>query len=297
MTDKCFICSNAKFNETGDYSQCAGCGHEISNGNLLGTSIVNEILLEDEIKKIKFLDRFQLNLLQYAMMENNFLLDMGSASGRFLYHSKKLFQDCAGIEITAQCIKFSREKLGLKIFKDISEIKNIVSVVTFWHSLEHIPFSGIARIFEVINKQASENLRIIISVPNRDSLMYFIFKNDCAYYDNSSHMHQFSNDSVGLLMKKFGFMIDRRFFSFPYSSFGYLQGFINKFNKIHNFLYYYKKRGQKFGKNDTQLFFLFVYNLALVLIFIFPSLFLTFFDFLFKNKGGVITICCSKIKK
>ncbi len=292
--DNCLICNNINLKQAGEYLKCADCGHEIFVGKLKDDFMINEVLLEDRVRRLDSLDKFKLKTVQRIMIENKFLLDVGSASGKFLNHCKVFFDGCAGVEITEECIRFSREKLGLKIYKDISEIVNMVSVATFWHSLEHIPFTEIVKIFGIIGKKTGKNSKILISVPNSNSLMYKIFKKDFAYYDNRSHAHQFSDDSLDLLMEKFCYKKDSYHFSFAYSAFGYLQSLMNKFNKIHNFLYFYAKRGECFGKNKVELAYLLIYNSILLFLFLIPSLSLVLFDFFFKNKGGVITICYSK---
>lgn len=290
----CFICGNDRFSDSEGYIKCVKCGHETIKGNGQSPFIINDILSEEAVRTIGSLDRFKQRILQRCLIENDFLLDVGSASGKFLYHNKAFFRRHMGIEVTDECADFARERLGLNIERDISGINGEISVATFWHSLEHIPVEEIGKIFKGINSNSSENTRVIISVPNNRSLQYALFKEGYAYYDLPSHLHQFSSGSLDLLMDKYGFEKVDSFYSFPYSIFGYLQGFLNKFNAIHNYLYYRKKRGWAFGKKKSELILYDIYNYLLSLFFVIPSFLLCIYDLARPERGGVITACYRK---
>jgi len=295
ISDKnCFICDNDLFADSAGYIKCIKCGHEIIKGDCQYAFIVNDILCPESVRKIDSLDRFKQRVLQECLVKNDFLLDIGSASGKFLYHSKSLFRKHMGIEVTDECADFARNRLGLNIERDISSIDGEISVATFWHSLEHITVEEIGKIFKRINSSSSENTRIIISVPNNQSLQYALFNEGYAYYDFSSHLHQFSSGSLDMLMAKYEFEKIHNFYSFPYSAFGYLQGFLNKFNRIHNYLYYRKKRGWTFGKEQSKLILYDIYNYLLLIFFVMPSLLLCIYDLVNPERGGVIIACYRK---
>lgn len=298
LDKSCFICGNKIFvtNFQDDYFKCITCGHEIIKNYEYQSFIINEILSVESISKQGLLDKFKQKVLEKCTITNDLLLDVGSASGKFLYHNKSVFKKCAGIEVTEECISFAKNQLGLEIVKDISEITNLISVATFWHSLEHMPHESIENLLDVISSKASHDTRVIISVPNNESLQYTLFGDGYAYYDLQSHIHQFSVKSLDKLMEKYGFEKQCNFYSFPYSSFGYLQGFVNIFNPIHNYLYYRKKRGQTFAKNKRKILFFDAYNFILLLVFILPSLLFSIYDLIFLDKGSVITACYKKKK-
>lgn len=290
----CFVCGNDQFSDSAGYIKCAKCGHEIIKGNEQPMFIINDILSEKNVRTIGSLDRFKQRILRRCLVKNDFLLDVGSSSGKFLYHSKTFFRRHIGIEIADECADFAKYHLGLKIERDISRIDGEISVVTFWHFLEHIPAEEIGKIFKGINSNSSENTRVILSVPNNRSLQYALFKESYAYYDLPNHLHQFSSGSLDLLMAKYGFEKLHNFYSFPYSLFGYLQGFLNKFNRVHNYLYYRKKRGCAFGKKKLELILYDIYNYLLSLFFVIPSFLLCIYDLARPERGGVITACYRK---
>lgn len=295
LDKSCFICGNKEFIiNSNDYLKCTSCCHEIIKKQEFQSFIVNEILSLESISKKGLLDKFKQIVLKKCTIKNDLLLDVGSSSGKFLYQNKLFFKNYIGIEVTEECIAFARNQLGLKIEKDIDSVNGTVSVATFWHSLEHMPHESIERFLDIIRRKSSNDTRIIVSVPNNESLQYAMFGKGFAFYDLPNHIHQFSVKSLDKLMERNGFKKDRNFFSFPYSSFGYLQGFLNKFNKIHNYLYYRKKRGQTFDKRKKYLILYDAYNYCLILLLVIPSLLFSIYDLIFLEKGGVITVCYRK---
>lgn len=291
--DKCFICGNTGFrNIVPEYFSCTKCGHEILSDNANQGFIINDILDEKEIQTLKSADKFKIRILKKCIKKFENILDVGSASGKFLYHVKKMFTKYSGLEITQECIDFSTKKLRLNIISDINELTfPIIENVTFWHSLEHIPVNEIEKILDFLSKKTAKDTRIIISVPNSYSFQYWLFRRKYPFFDFPNHIHQFSPESLGLLMDKYGFKKERKFFSFSYTLFGYIQGFVNLFNKQHNFLYYHKKRGFNFGYSKIKLKALTGYNILLSGIFLIPSILLTCFEKMNLNKSSVLTHC------
>lgn len=290
----CPVCGLIAFVESLDYLMCGNCGHEILNNPRQEAFIVNDPLSMEYIEKTDLLDKFKEKTLKKCSIEMDYLLDVGSASGKFLYRNKSIFKSCAGIEVTRDCIAFARNRLGLTIETDISKIDRKISVSTFWHSLEHIPAEEIDKTLKSVYSNSSPLSRVIVSVPNNGSLQYLLFRQGYAYYDSSSHIHQFSPQSLDMLMRKHGFEKICSISSLSYSLFGYLQGFINKLNTIHNYLYYRKKRNWTFNRNKAKLLFLDSYNYFLVALFILPSLLLCIYDMVNPDKGGVLTTCYKK---
>lgn len=290
----CNICQNIsiKTARVGCYEKCSGCGHEVHVGPLSDRFIVNDELFIDSVQKIDGLLKYKKKIVEFCMKDDNFLLDVGSASGKFLYNLKNKFRGSAGVEITPECIKFSKDQLQLRIVQKISELADVkLSVVTFWHTMEHIPFPELQEILSFIKKHSTADSKLIISVPNADSTLYRLNGSNFAYYDNASHIHQFSPRSLDLLLGQFGFVQERRFFSFAYSFFGYLQTWLNSGNLKRNFLYFFLKRGEKFGLNKPKIYLLFIYNIVLAGLLIIPALVGCIYDAIFKNRAVVLTLC------
>lgn len=296
MDLNCPICGTGeKKPSIGPYFKCSGCDHEFQF-EVKDSYIINDQLSLNEIKKVGSLDRFKNKILRLCTADNNFLLDVGCASGKFLVANKDKFKNYLGLEVTKECLDFCREKLNLHVTSNVSEIEGInLSVVTFWHSLEHIPAAQTKTLLEIISRNADKNIRIIVSVPNASSLAYRFFKDKFAYFDSSSHYHQFSNGSLDDLFGVHGFVRCQFFTSFAYALFGYLQSFLNLLNPIHNFLYFSLKRKQKFPVSRFDFFCLFSYNIGQIIIFLPVSLILTIYDYIYKKGASVLTVCYKKI--
>lgn len=293
LDNACFICNNYEFSFSNNYKICKNCLHQTIYPYECQTYIVNDTL-DRRILRKDFLFLFKKSVVMKSASKFSLLIDVGSGSGQFLYFIKKYFQKVAGIEITEECYRFSKEVLNLDIYKNLNEIEDNFSLVTFWHSLEHIPTREIEEILSHLKKLSTKDSKIVISVPNSDSVQYHLFGKDYAYYDYPNHLHQFSYKSLTLLLDRDDFEIYRDFYSFYYILFGYIQSILNKFNKIHNYFYYRKKRGFDFKLSKLKLAFFDIYNYLLIIIFFIPSLLLTLFEYFIKEKRAVITLCFQK---
>jgi SAM-dependent methyltransferase len=293
--DACFICGSSRIIDSDhNYQRCKSCGHETLKSSAALEPIINDELTKRKIASFGQLDRFKRKILRACMTNNNVLLDVGSASGKFLYQNKQYFQNALGIEVTRECIDFARDQLKLVIHEDLAMVREPVSVATFWHSLEHIPADGIDRLLRELGRIAAPDIRVIISVPNGGSLQRTLFGERYAYYDPGSHAHQFTCRSLDHLMTNYGFVRERAFVSVAYAVFGSLQGLMNLFMNRHNYLYYRKKRGWTFDRSPGTLVLLDVYNYILAAFVLAPALLMIVIDSILPDKGAVLTVCYKK---
>ncbi len=300
ISKHCFICGTDTndYYPAEDYLKCPGCGHEIIAKEKQQPYIINDVLSLKKLGRKDLLSEYKQKILNRTIISKKLLLDIGSGSGQFLYFNRYAFERCIGIEITKECIDFTRNILGLEVEQNVDQLgAQVISVATFWHSLEHIPVPEISKILSFINKNADEGTRIIISVPNSSSLQYRLFGTGYAYYDPMAHIHQFTMGSLILMMKNYGFEKEREFSSPAYYYFGYLQGILNKLNRIHNYLYYRKKRGVNYQLGCLKARLLDLYNFILVIIFIPAIVVLGSLDIIYPRKGVVITVCFRKRRK
>lgn len=290
--ESCFICGGNKFiNSTTDYRGCLNCGHEILISTKEQTFIINDNLTEKEIHHITGLDRFKSNMLSNFDddIDRQHLLDIGSASGKFLFHNASRYRQATGIEITPESLTFSRKKLGLNVVEDMQDISDDISVATAWHSLEHIPEKYLTSLLKSTSDKMVEGGRFIISVPNSSSWQYRLFGKAFAYYDVPNHLHQFTPDSLKLLMQHFGFKHVSSVNSWPYNVFGYIQSLLNIFTNTHNYLYYRLKRRSR--KPSTALD---IVNGLLLVICVPTGWLFALLDKMNLKHQGVITACFQK---
>ena len=287
----CFICGGTEFEcRTTDYRRCLNCGHEVLVFTQEQGFIINDDLCEKEIRRMTSLDRFKARTLAFFDKEivRKQLLDIGSASGKFLYHNAARYSHAMGIEITPESLKFSRQVLGLDIVEDIKNVTE-VSVATAWHSLEHIPEQQLLGVLEGLSRKMVIGGHLIVSVPNGASWQYRWFGKSYAYYDVPNHLHQFTPDSLGRLMQRFGFHEVATVNSWTYNTFGYTQSLLNMITHTHNYLYYRLKRR---SRKPTLLLDI-TNGLLLVVAIPFGWLF-GLLDALNLKQQGVITTCFKK---
>lgn len=242
----CFICGYPELKDRGaSYSRCDRCGHEtLCDGQAQGY-IVNDPLSMEDADSRTGLDRFKDRVLRRfdpAPPPDALWVDVGSASGKYLHQNRSLYGQSLGLEITPSAVQFSRNVLGLKIVEDMRDLPEAVHVVTAWHSLEHFPVPELERLLHVLDAACDESSRFIISVPNAASRQYRWFGDSYPFYDVPNHLHQFTPDSLDRLMRRFGFAKMEDAISWPYNTFGYVQGLLNLMTGEHNYLYYRLKR-------------------------------------------------------
>ncbi|WP_415890277.1 class I SAM-dependent methyltransferase [Neptuniibacter sp. SY11_33] len=290
----CAICGNGVKKDTDNgYLRCTRCGHESLETSDEQGFIINDSLTMRDVKKITSLDKYKSNVLKSCcprdINSGGVLLDIGSASGKFLYHNSHDFSDAYGLEITPECVEFSKTVLEIKVIEDVSEVPSTIQAVTAWHSLEHIPATALRSILEVVTKSMDKDGVFIVSVPNADSKQYRWFTKSFAYYDNPHHLHQFSNRSLDCLFEQFGLERSITFDTGPYNRFGYIQAILNKLVGGHNYLYYRLKRKSGISNYKSDLL-----NFTLLPFALLIGGLLSLFDMNDKKNQGVITACYKK---
>lgn len=237
----CLICGGSVFQSVTDiYKRCGSCGHDIRVHEDDLQEITNDDLNEIKIKKLDRLTQFKINLMKRISSLDDGIFDVGTASGKFIYHLHSTFTKVAGVEVNFKCREFSKDKLKISVYADVSEANtDLYQHLTFWHSLEHIPLE----VSEHIINSFSYLNTIVISVPNSQSWLFNLFKSHWAYYDKTSHLYQFSPRSLEIFMEKIHWRKSQEEFGLFYESFGVMQTFLNVFSKRHNYLYYRLKRG------------------------------------------------------
>ena len=237
-SSRCLVCDCSELRPgTAGYLRCDRCGHETRSGNEEQSLMVNEALVIDRMTKPDLKDRFQIRVALAAACGRHRIIDVGAGSGRFLFHIRRHFAEHLGIEITKECLDFGRSRLRLDLAPSLSA-ENIGSpdVVTFWHSMEHMPAEAITNTLSILG----DVTRVVISVPNASNL----YGARSVYYDPANHVHQFSAASLDLLMARFGFHHIRSHTSIAYSWLGHALSILNLVSP-HNFLYLSLRRDDR----------------------------------------------------
>lgn len=199
------------------------------NENLKNSSKVNKLVLE------------QTSALLRESKTRKGLIDFGCGGGKFLCVASKYFKSAAGIEITPESIEIA-QKNGIMVYQKIP--KKGFTVITFWHSLEHLPFETLQETLLDIGE--SEIQSVLLSVPNSKSFTLRAFgKYDC-FVDETNHNFIFSMEKVVELFKGIGFELKSTPRLKSYTIFGSVQSSINFVTRTKNHLYFTLKRNQSF---------------------------------------------------
>lgn len=216
--------------------------------------MINETLDVKQVTAPSGLTKFWTHTTRRFCQNTTFLLDIGAASGRFLFFIKDSFAKILGLEVSAPSLAFAQSTMHLPVVNTLTpQDITAVSCVTAWHTLEHIPVADIATLLSMLRSQASQDCVYIISVPNGSSLWGFFFMKYFSFYDVREHLHQFSYRSLELLLKQHHLSIKHCIPALPYSGFNAVQSILNVITGTHNYLYYYLKRSQSVHAAPSKL--------------------------------------------
>jgi hypothetical protein len=256
----------------------------------------NDLLREKEHRSPDALVRFQTRTVARLRRSKQLVVDIGAGVGKFLYHSRHEFNRLIGVETSRASTEYALREFGVTLYPELpGDLGSTPSVITAWHSLEHIPVEQLDQMLSRLAHASDSDTRLIVCVPNAESFQYRWFGEGYAYYDVPNHQHQFSPRSLDVLLNRHGFYRHAEVFGFVYCAFGYVQGLLNTAMPIRNYAYYRRKRGWTFGLPAWRLRLLDALNLAVLPAAALLGLMLTTCDALAPHRRGVMTVCFRKI--
>lgn len=153
------------------------------------------------IKKNKFIAKI-LIADQLFFWPKGKILDVGSGSGYYLHILKDWGWKVAGLELSKKAVKTVKES-G---FKDIYQgnmfsqkfPKNSFDVIRYSHVLEHVPSpkKELLKVRSLLKKKG----KVLIIVPNIDSIFFKIFKEYWYPLEAPRHFYQFSPKTLTKLL-------------------------------------------------------------------------------------------------
>lgn len=169
------------------------------------------------------------------------MLDVGCGRGMMLAGFRALGWDVHGIELSADSATHAREALALDVFTgpldEAPYEEETFDLIVFWHSLEHFrrPDRAIARARALIKPDG----RLVVAVPNADSLQASIFGRQWFHLDVPRHYHHFGPSSLETLLCRFGFKAERdvAHLNLEQNPYGIVQSAMNRAGFDENFLY------------------------------------------------------------
>lgn len=177
-------------------------------------------------------------------MEPGRLLDVGCGKGRFLAAASAAGWAVLGIEFAPVSAEAARAAYGVEVIvADFPEIalQGGFDAVTMWHVLEHMPdpAAAVARAADLLRPGG----RIVISVPNIDSLQAHLGGERWFHLDLPRHLFHFSPRSLSALVERAGLRVARIGHLYPeMEAIGLVQTTLNRAGFEDNFLYRFAKR-------------------------------------------------------
>ncbi|MDB4931848.1 MAG: bifunctional 3-demethylubiquinone-9 3-methyltransferase/2-octaprenyl-6-hydroxy phenol methylase [Myxococcaceae bacterium] len=290
--DECGVCGAPRdAGRTVGYDRCRDCGHEARRGAGSAIPMINELLDAAAVRRGSVLGAFRARAAASCAVEGDTLLDVGCGAGAFLYAQRDRFRRVVGVEVSPSSRDFARRELGLRVEPAVPSDLSSLSLVTFWHSLEHLSLEQIGDALARVRAQSSSATRVIVSVPNAGSALYRLVGERYPYFDLDEHPQQFTADSLDRVMARGGFAVDRRLFVLDYAAFGYLQGLLNCVASPRNHLYGRLKRGAPAAGSAVRRAARDVGHGALAAAFLPAALALCLHDRARAAKGAVLTVC------
>jgi 2-polyprenyl-3-methyl-5-hydroxy-6-metoxy-1,4-benzoquinol methylase len=233
----CPICYKKKskflFNKYGfKHVECKNCKFIFVNPILKDTLSSNEIINENSYNKVlnnkhnKRLDNIKFNygIQKIGNLKKKKILDYGCGLGFFLDIAKKQGAITYGSEVNKYCNIILKKKnipnINIDNFK-----RNYFDIITLWTVLEHIP--NPKNLLRNLKKIIKKNGKILILVPNIESLSARILREKCSMFSGEQHINFFSASTLTKILHAVGFKIE------------HLETVISDLGSINNYLNYY----------------------------------------------------------
>jgi 2-polyprenyl-3-methyl-5-hydroxy-6-metoxy-1,4-benzoquinol methylase len=144
----------------------------------------------------------KLNLINRLMPAKGALLDIGCGTGAFLKKCKDDQWLVEGVETDADARTKASKVSAASIYPSVFDIPDAkkYNVITMWHVLEHV--YKLNETLVKIKKLLPKNGKIIVAVPNSDSLDSQTYKQYWAAYDVPRHLYHFNQNSFTKLLQK-----------------------------------------------------------------------------------------------
>lgn len=216
------------------------------------------------------------------------ILDYGCGNGKLVAYLRQRGFAVYGYDPEPAAVALA-QKWGLPVFGEIPDKK--YDVVMFWHSLEHseTPFQDIL----VLKNHMNAGARLLIAVPNGDSLEAMAFGESFFCYDWPFHRVHFTPKALAILLEKAGFyVLSVDHFNPEYTISSLVQTCLNLFLPKNAFYSLVSKRRQTVSRGKL----LFLGSLSLfILIVVSPILILFFIVALFSKKTAAFIVVTESV--
>ena len=145
------------------------------------------------------------------MLKGTKILDLGAGNGFFSLAAKEKGFDVISIEQNKSSINFAK-LIGVKMIESdiISKISmqyaSEVDYITLNHVFEHIlePYNFLS----ILRKNISNHTKIVIIIPNANSIWRHVFKERWYGWDPPIHLHLYNKKALEIIMNNAGFKVE-----------------------------------------------------------------------------------------
>lgn len=137
------------------------------------------------------------------------LLDVGCGDGHFLFLMQEQGWDAIGVEISERTAQFASNKYGLSILPgqlgDARLPGRCLDLVTFWHSLEHVPDPRLALLetHRILRKDGY----VVVQVPNIATILFRVFGRYYSMLQVPRHLYHFGPRTLQTMLSLTGFQV------------------------------------------------------------------------------------------
>jgi SAM-dependent methyltransferase len=177
------------------------------------------------------------------------LLDVGCGKGRFLAAARDAGWRVLGIEFAPESAAAARKAHAVDVISGdflTAPLEGGFDVITMWHVLEHLPDPAAALV------KAAGLLRpggrLVVSVPNNESLQARLGGEDWFHLDLPRHMFHFGPRSLAAMASSAGLRVERIGHIYPEMEIiGLVQTLLNRAGFERDLLYRFAKRDRSVG--------------------------------------------------
>jgi SAM-dependent methyltransferase len=166
-----------------------------------------DLNLSIEERDIRRAIDIQLDLVEKFVPSRGHLLDIGCATGNFMWAARERGWEVRGIELIEPAARIAQERYGLNV--EIGSLETVewpeacFNVITLWDVLEHLPDPKGA-LKRCHNLLVPEGL-LIFSIPNLKSFDRYLFHQVWIGWDAPRHFNMFSEITIKRLFELTGF--------------------------------------------------------------------------------------------
>jgi SAM-dependent methyltransferase len=139
------------------------------------------------------------------------ILDVGCGRGVMLKVLKRWGHEVDGIELDTVAARRAEKNTGQRIYHSLEELaagaENQYEVISFWHSLEHIP--DLYRTLQLVHRLLAPEGFLIIAAPNMASIQASLSGRTWLHLDLPRHLTHFAMPSLALFLESQGYRLLR----------------------------------------------------------------------------------------